>query len=397
MATPGQVVGVGKLITPGGAQGPKGDPGSAIPLADTTQNGLLKKVSGLTTDFVDGTNNCQNLLTVALPQTRQYNAIRNPTLRVAQRGASGSASGYSLDGWLFGGGLAGAQWSQIVAAIPPDISGNQWYPYTAYAYRVTFTTGKPTLTAADACVLYQYIEGFLAEQLKGNPTSISLLVRATIPGTFAMALRDSATGYSYVTTGTIVSANTWTRIALPNVPIFPSAGNFPDGNVRCYDFLITPAIGSGHVSATANLNSWITGNFWGTTTQTNFAATANNTFDFTLVKHEPNPICTPFVPRGIQEEVVLNYRYLWYPGNFSYIGWIQNVNWTPEMGRITMPVPMRAVPTIMAGSIFSVSSGNAGSPALASASNSHVILYNNGASWTPAAWAAFNGGFTAEL
>jgi microcystin-dependent protein len=33
----------------------------STPLADTTQNGLLKKVSGLTTDFVDGTNNCQSL------------------------------------------------------------------------------------------------------------------------------------------------------------------------------------------------------------------------------------------------------------------------------------------------------------------------------------------------
>jgi microcystin-dependent protein len=31
------------------------------PIADTTQNGLLRKVSGLNTDFVDGTNNCHAL------------------------------------------------------------------------------------------------------------------------------------------------------------------------------------------------------------------------------------------------------------------------------------------------------------------------------------------------
>jgi microcystin-dependent protein len=34
---------------------------SALPLADATKNGMLRQVSGLTTDFVDGTNNCQPL------------------------------------------------------------------------------------------------------------------------------------------------------------------------------------------------------------------------------------------------------------------------------------------------------------------------------------------------
>jgi microcystin-dependent protein len=34
---------------------------SALPLADTTKNGALRQLSGNTTDFVDGTNNCQPL------------------------------------------------------------------------------------------------------------------------------------------------------------------------------------------------------------------------------------------------------------------------------------------------------------------------------------------------
>jgi len=34
---------------------------SGIPLADNTQNGLLRMLSGSTGDFVDGSNNCQNL------------------------------------------------------------------------------------------------------------------------------------------------------------------------------------------------------------------------------------------------------------------------------------------------------------------------------------------------
>jgi hypothetical protein len=37
--------------------------GGETPIADDTQDGLLRQVSGLTTDFVDGTNNCQDLAT----------------------------------------------------------------------------------------------------------------------------------------------------------------------------------------------------------------------------------------------------------------------------------------------------------------------------------------------
>lgn len=43
-----------------GIQGPQGVPGISS-LATTSANGLLKQISGNTTDFVDGTNNCQNL------------------------------------------------------------------------------------------------------------------------------------------------------------------------------------------------------------------------------------------------------------------------------------------------------------------------------------------------
>jgi hypothetical protein len=54
----------GAQVSPSGDPGPVGPAGQSptTPLADTTQNGLLKKVSGLTTDFVDGSNNCQDLV-----------------------------------------------------------------------------------------------------------------------------------------------------------------------------------------------------------------------------------------------------------------------------------------------------------------------------------------------
>lgn len=40
---------------------------SALPLCDTTKNGMLRQVSGKSTDFVDGTNNCQPLSNLLPP------------------------------------------------------------------------------------------------------------------------------------------------------------------------------------------------------------------------------------------------------------------------------------------------------------------------------------------
>jgi len=54
--------------------GPFDVAGSAVPPADTTQDGLLRMVSGNTTDYVDGTNACRPLpvTTDAPSDTKQY-------------------------------------------------------------------------------------------------------------------------------------------------------------------------------------------------------------------------------------------------------------------------------------------------------------------------------------
>src|SRR5712664_180697 len=80
--------------------------------ASASTAGLLKKLSGLTTDFVDGTNTCQNLVTAVQPtiwsaRLRSFNAIGNSTFEVAQRNVRGTlvnpANGTLLeDRWVCG-------------------------------------------------------------------------------------------------------------------------------------------------------------------------------------------------------------------------------------------------------------------------------------------------------
>src|SRR4029077_7860842 len=77
--------------------------------ASASTAGLLKQLSGNTTDFVDVTNTCQNLVTAIQPtiwsaRLRSFNAIGNPTFEVSQRNAGNSVSNPSsgafvIDRW----------------------------------------------------------------------------------------------------------------------------------------------------------------------------------------------------------------------------------------------------------------------------------------------------------
>jgi hypothetical protein len=331
---------------------------------------------------------------------QRYNAIRNPEMLVAQRGTSIATianNAYGLDGWSipFVGTMV-ATVTQNAAAIPADTSGNNWYPYTAYAHRVTFTTGQSSLSAGHYFFAVQHVEGLIAEKLKSNPTSISLLVRSNITGTFTVSLRDSLNGYSCVNTGVITSANTWTRIAIPNIPTFTGSGTFPDGVGTCYQLGI--CMGAGSTFLTSTIGTWTAGNFIAATGQTNFAATTSNTFDFTLVQHEPNPVCTPYVKRELSDEIALNYRYLWMTNGNPGIGLTTTATNLYSLGVIALPTLMRAIPTVAAGSVYTPGTGSAGTVALGTASTNIVVAFNNGSgNWTVGTSIQLSGGVTAEL
>jgi hypothetical protein len=119
-AVPGTVVPSGALLTPSGGQGYlgiRGAPGPAtvstdsgnaatlgsdsrifvppIALADNTQNGLLRQVSGSTRDLVDGTNNCVDVGARTSWRKRYYYAWHcdHPPSATQYIQAGGSGSG----------------------------------------------------------------------------------------------------------------------------------------------------------------------------------------------------------------------------------------------------------------------------------------------------------------
>jgi microcystin-dependent protein len=89
-------------------------PAPAIPLADSTQNGLLNQLSGNTTDFVDGTNTCRNLvnalvgLLVPTGTVLDFAGSTAPTGFVLCNGASYATTGamaalFAVVGYTYGG------------------------------------------------------------------------------------------------------------------------------------------------------------------------------------------------------------------------------------------------------------------------------------------------------
>lgn len=82
---------------------------SALPLADTTKNGMLRQVSGNTTDYVDGTNNCQPVTNLIPTGTVwDYLGATAPTGWLLLNGAAVSRTTYSalfaLLGTTYGAG-----------------------------------------------------------------------------------------------------------------------------------------------------------------------------------------------------------------------------------------------------------------------------------------------------
>jgi hypothetical protein len=125
---------------------------------------------------------------------------------------------------------------------------------------------------------------------------------------FGVGLRDFSPTKILTKLCTIPSANTWTLISLPNLPVWPS-GNFSTlpGNIG-YLLEITLAAGATWTSP-AN-DTWQSGAFFGAIGQSNFFASAvNSTFDIAFVQHEPGAVCSTLIDKPFSQNLNECQRY----------------------------------------------------------------------------------------
>lgn len=283
-----------------------------IPSASSSTRGLLTQLSGNTADFVDGTNNCQNLVSAVQPtiwsvRQRSFNAIGNPNGECDQvnchTAVTNPTSGRLSDRWFF---LKGGTYTVNIQSVVLSPYNAVIVPGTSYAISnsylsVTLTGQQASLGAGDYLQIYQFIEGPQWRELSSDVHSLSLLVYSQVAFKFSIALRDASAATKSLCKLCTVPANAWTLITLPNLPAWP-AGNFSwnPGSLG-YQLVITLACGSTYTAPAAN--TWQNGNFIAAPGGDNWCnSPINSQVYIGFVQHQPGPYCeTTLIDKPFQQ------------------------------------------------------------------------------------------------
>jgi Collagen triple helix repeat (20 copies)/Concanavalin A-like lectin/glucanases superfamily len=222
---------------PQGATGPQGPAGpSGAPIADTTQDGLLRKVSGVVTDYVGGDNHCHPLPLVSGTQhsyeyddfTVYYPSVATPPLKtklctIDTSGGAGNAVSINTT-TDYGDGHVG------VANLIAGTVANAWARCFAGVTRIrnhtlTFRALVQLPPSATVGETIQY-----AVRISNNTTSFagtdyeaSLFAIWAASGAVWVARTRSGAANSDVGTGVLIATNTWYDV---KIVLTATAANF---------------------------------------------------------------------------------------------------------------------------------------------------------------------------
>jgi len=321
------------------------------------------------------------------------NRIINGAMVIDQRNAGASvtpaSSAYTLDRW------------QAVMNVASKFSVQQ-SSTTATGFSKSLlatSTSAYSIGASEYCLLQQAIEGFNIADLgwgtaNAKTITLSFQVRSSLTGTFGGVIANSNFSRCYPFTYTISSANTYESKTVTIAG--DTSGTWDTTNGA--GILVNFSLGSGStVSGTAG--AWAGSLLTSATGATSVVGTNGATFYITGVQLEVGSTATSFDYRQYGTELAMCQRYYWQCTDSvgqSLTG--NNMNKTP----VSMPVPMRAAPTLVPGASFTVGSGSAGTPLSfigtgAPATVTALWIYNSAGNWTVGQAVSLNAGFTAEL
>jgi hypothetical protein len=329
------------------------------PLASSSASGLLLKTSGLTTDFLDGSNHYQDVATVLRPviwnyRSRSFNAIGNANFEIDQRFCYTTSNlvAFPMDRWNYqqSGTMSVDATCRNASVITPP---NSLYNISAGGLSLTLRTQLTTLGAGQYMQVVQYIEGPNWRELAGNVHSISVLIYSSFgPINFTVGLRDPANARALVNLCALPAA-TWTLVKVPNLPVWDSGGNWsPLSGVAGYQLLLCFGCGSTYTNSTTG--SWVTGNYIAAAGTTNWLASpVNSQIVIAFVQHEPGAECTQLMDLDFQTNLTQCQRY--FAKSIGYGGIVPNGIWK-NMGNhvsggsgrsnIRFPVEMAQIPTV---------------------------------------------------
>lgn len=258
-------------------------------------------------------------------------------------------------------------------------------PGIKYALRTTITTSQSSLGSGDYLQVSQPIEGLRTARLGlgaagGQAIAIGVYVRASITGTFAVQLANSARDRSITKLVTIASANTWTWVPFAGTPgagatAFPgdTTGTWLTDTGVGLRVAVTLAAGS---SLQGTADAWAAADVMTTSGQTNLAATGSATFDVTALCafggiELPQASHVPNLMRSYIDELRQAQRYYFrrsYVATGDVIGHVHAYASNSILGKLLdLPVEMCATPAGGVSSIghlstYTAAGGAGGSP-----------------------------------
>jgi len=263
-----------------------------------------------------------------------------------QTGVTGGAGWYLADRFRIGGSAltTGRLTFQQVVDAPAGFK---------YSGKITTTAAQTTTT--ETIVLSHIIEGLNTLDLGWGTASaanvtLSFWVKASLTGTYPVAVRCDNANATYVATYTINSANTWQYITL-NIP-GPTFGTWSTTNAN--GIRIDWDLGSGtngSSSSAGNVtttpNAWQTYDAFRTSTSVQLQANLNATWQITGIQFERGNVATPFEARSFSTELALCQRYyqIIAAGSGAPIGIGAFVGTTDFRLSYMFPVQMRAAPS----------------------------------------------------
>ena len=243
-------------------------------------------------------------------QTSHKNLVPNGAMRIAQRGTSFTANGYSLDQWYrtYSSGTAALTQSALTSGAPFDAG-----------FRYTLRHTQPSSAMSDSAGAYVNPQIHLEAQDLANSgwnyksassyLTLSFWAKSSVAQTFyhyMIAHDGTAQAFSF---GYTLAANTWKKIEVK----IPGNSNltFNDDNGSGLTLYFNLYFGTDRTDAGNTMNEWANWNSSSRTpVQTNtWFTTANATFDYTGVQLEVGSVATPFEHRSYNDDLVQCERY----------------------------------------------------------------------------------------
>ena len=322
------------------------------------------------------------------------NRIINGDMRIDQRngGASGTANNvYTIDRWQYVANQAGKiTWGRATAT-----------PATGFGYCLSFTSSSAyTPLLSDYFIIRQTIEADMVSDFafgtaSAQTVTLSFWAQSSLTGMFSGSLTNVIANRSYPFSYSLPIANTWTKITV-TIPGDTTGSWVLSGNGASTIVVFDLGCG-GTYHGPANVWAGPNG-FWGVTGAVTLVAVNGATFNVTGVKLEIGSVATPYNRQSLAKSMADCQRYFWTTTSYFLGLTTSNAAWSSQP-TLPCPVFMRTNPT-MSGAVFGASSGNNGTPAVATATPLFVSINNSAANWTQGAGGAtvqLNASFSAEL